>query len=169
MIERVLFSPVLDLPAEPPAALFDEMDALAVELRGAPDWGTDLVIIFRQLQKARMPELPSSEFAPLFAAWRDRFASKMQRELDQLRSDLDAYLRERAAAHPGPPLFRCPCGEEIDPADPLAFEAHRPARQGSAFAGRFTRQPFGLNPPPAVSAPPAAGERGDPSEPIRSA
>ena len=116
--------PIIDAPAEPRGDLFSEMNLVATELRESSNFcGADLEVAFRQLQKVRMPELPDSEFQPLFAAWLDAHEGKMRLELGEARSEIRAYLRERQA---GKPMFDCPCGRSVDPSDVNVMRFHQP-------------------------------------------
>jgi hypothetical protein len=59
--------PVIDVPAEPPTNLLDEMDAIADALRtDARHNEADDAIAFRQLQRSRRPDLSDEQFLDLF-------------------------------------------------------------------------------------------------------
>jgi hypothetical protein len=80
--------------------LLDEMDAIAGELRAnAKHNEADDAIAFRQLLRARRPDLDGDQYLDLFDLWRDRYRSGLvaagkdrDSRIAALRRRLDALL-----------------------------------------------------------------------------
>jgi hypothetical protein len=106
---RQFSHPVLELSPEAPTEnLFAEMDAIADELRSDPRHipGDDQ-IAFRQLQKARLPDLFQQQFLDLFALWRDHDRARQEinaaarsERFTKLCAERDALFAERASQPP---------------------------------------------------------------------
>ena len=69
--------PVLELPADTAASLFNEMDEIAAKLRPHPKFVEgDLQIAFYQLQRQRIGNLSKDEWLWLFGLWCDHDRGK---------------------------------------------------------------------------------------------
>ena len=120
--------------------LFEAMDVVAELLRTAdPNYSpADDELIFRRLQKERLPHLDREQFQTLYAEWQDRYAAKAaqdrKRGVANIMRISDEYARANVPADP----FVCPCGAVLnDPLDPAVMAIHLPhyaaakaARQG---------------------------------------
>src|SRR5262249_40056558 len=99
---------LLELPPEPTMSLFGEMDAVADELRGDPrHTPDDDQLAFRQLQRARLPDLSEQEWLDLFDVWRDHYRARLEAQavarsahMAKLWEERDALLTERASLPP---------------------------------------------------------------------
>jgi hypothetical protein len=108
--------------------LFTEMESAADALRASnPNLrvglADDLQILFREIQKARRPELSKEEWLELFNVWLARYAAKMQAERDATLAKMKDIIETAVRINPTSPPFRCVCGATTtDPSD-LAFMA----------------------------------------------
>jgi hypothetical protein len=97
---------IVDLPAEAPTHLLDEMDKLAGELREHPKHiDSDDEIAFRQLQRLRRPELSVQQFPDLFELWKLHYRMRQAAEtaarpakLAALWAERDALFEQRASS-----------------------------------------------------------------------
>ena len=109
--------------------LLDAMDVAADLLRHTNcDYAiADDQIVFRKLQKERLPNLSPEQFQTLFAEWQDRHAAKMAIRRQRAVANITAIAEEFAKTNPPTPPFRCGCGAEIkDPNDPELMKIHVP-------------------------------------------
>jgi hypothetical protein len=77
-------------------SLFDEMDQAAREICFGSAWLFDCQIEFRQLQKARYPEMSEREWLDLFRLWLEHHWAKMDRRVAALLAEGNALHCERA-------------------------------------------------------------------------
>jgi hypothetical protein len=95
----------------------DLRDALAEELQ----------LLFREIQKRRMPELSSVEWIELFKTWGLQYAAKCQLRQDEAIANIIATIDDYARANVPADPFVCPCGEVLDnPGDAAAIAVHQP-------------------------------------------
>jgi hypothetical protein len=110
--------------------LFAEMDA-AVDALRIP-YGPELVVgdlqfEFRQIQKARMPELAEAEWLDLFHIWLAGYVARVKRRREQAFAGILEFAEQSARERPPAPPFRCVCGAETrDPLDPAWMAIHQP-------------------------------------------
>lgn len=111
--------------------LFTEMDSAADALRASnPNLrvglADDLQILFREIQKARRPELSKDEWLDLFKVSLERYAAKMQAERDATLAKINDIIETAARINP-PTLFKCACGALLEnPGDPAVMAVHVP-------------------------------------------
>jgi hypothetical protein len=90
--------PVLELPDETAASVFNEMDEAAAQLRPHPMFvEDDLQIAFRQLQRMRVPNLSRDEWLWLFEMWRDHDRGQQIIDDDERAALWDTLCAEREA------------------------------------------------------------------------
>jgi hypothetical protein len=119
--------------------LLDAMDAAANLLRTAdPNYSpADDELIFRRLQKERLPSLDREQFQTLYAEWQDRYAAKAaqdrKRGVANITRIADECARETVPSDP----FVCPCGAVLnDPLDPAVMAVHQPHYAAAKAASR---------------------------------
>lgn len=118
-------------------SLFDAMDFTADMLRATDrDYClADDQLVFRRLQKERMPNLAPEQVRTLFGEWQDRYAGKCAQDRRKAAADLMAFAEACAKINPPAPPFRCVCGvETLDPMNPDFQRVHMPHFQ--AVGGR---------------------------------
>ena len=94
----------------------DMRNALCVEL-----W-----MDFRQLQRARVPEVTREQSAQLFEVWLLRHTARLQARIDANMKKLWDTI-DHASINPPSAPFRCVCGTTTDnPADPDFMRVHVP-------------------------------------------
>ena len=77
--------------------LLDAMDAAADLLRTAdPDSPADDELIFRRLQKERLPGLDREQFQTLYAEWQDQYAAKAAQDRNTASPTSEDRRRVRA-------------------------------------------------------------------------
>jgi len=109
--------------------LLDAMDAAADLLRTAdPNYSpADDELIFRRLQKERLPGLDREQFQTLYAEWQDRYAAKAAQDRKRGVANIIRIGDECAHANVPSDPFVCPCGEVLDdPTDPAVMAVHQP-------------------------------------------
>jgi hypothetical protein len=72
----------------------------------------DLQIEFRQIQKARAPELDTLEWLHLFGLWYDDYSAGIEARRRKAFDDISAFGACEAPKHPGSP-FICPTTEGL--------------------------------------------------------
>jgi len=110
-------------------ALFPAMDLAADMIRATNcDYSpADDQLIFRKLQKHRLPTLNPEQFQTLFAEWQDHYAAKCVQDRTRAVANIIAIGDEYAKTNPPAPPFRCVCGVETnDPTDPAFMVIHMP-------------------------------------------
>jgi len=116
-------------------SLFDAMDYTADMLRATNRdyYPADDQLVFRRLQKQRVPDLTREEFQTLFAEWQERYAARTKIELERAKANLMAIAEEHAKHAPPAPPFKCVCGAETkDPLDPGFMAVHQPHFQAAS-------------------------------------
>src|SRR5262249_24274865 len=84
-------------------------------------------LIFRKLQKQRLPTLNREQFQTLFAEWQDHYAGKCVQDRQRAVKKIMAIGDEYAKTNPPAPPFTCACGEQTrDPSDPVWMASHQP-------------------------------------------
>ena len=99
-------------------SLFDLVDLAADAARAAlPAYGAeDDQLVFRRLQKQRVPDLDREQFQTLFAEWRERYFAKAVIDHRATFARLVALTEACARLKPPAAPFRCVCGaESVDP------------------------------------------------------
>src|SRR5215469_8570751 len=95
-------------------SLLDAMDTAADLLRATRcDYcEADDQIVFRRLQKQRLPGLTAEQFQTLFAEWQERYDAKLGQDRIKAIDHLNRYMEEQARKNPPAPPFKCVCGAE---------------------------------------------------------
>ena len=131
-----------------PVSLFAEVTAAADALRrDNPDLrealAEELQLLFREVQKRRMPELSTVEPIELFRVWGLAYAGRCERQREGTIAHINATSEEYARANVPADPFVCPCGAVLnDPLDPAVMAIRQPhyaaakaARQGREQSG----------------------------------
>jgi len=109
-------------------SLFGAMDLAADMIRATVcDYSpADDQIIFRKLQKQRLPTLTPEQFQSLYDEWMDHYRAKCAQDRKRTVANIVAIGDEFAKTNP-PALFKCVCGVETkDPTDPEFMAIHMP-------------------------------------------
>ena len=116
-------------------SLFDWMDLAADAARATlPGYGAeDDQLLFRRLQKQRLPGLDREQFRTLYAEWRECYTAKAILDHRATFAKLVAQTEEVAKLKPPATPFRCVCGAESR--DPFAPEFERIHQPHCAAAG----------------------------------
>jgi len=112
----------------------------------------ELQLVFREIQKRRMPQLSTVEWIELFAAWGREYAARCGRRRDEaiatIIATIDEYTRANGPGNPWVSLcgefarlpddpFVCPCGETLtNPGDPAVMAVHQPHYMAAKAARR---------------------------------
>jgi hypothetical protein len=117
-------------------SLFAAMDLAADMMRATQPCeycDADDQVIFRKLQKPRLPDLTPEQFQTLYAEWQEHYHGKCIQDRIKARDRLIAYAEEQAKKNPPSPPFRCACGAVLDnPGDPKVMAVHAPHVQAAA-------------------------------------
>src|SRR5215469_10210967 len=94
--------------------LFDAMDLAADLIRATVcDYSpADDQLIFRKLQKQRLPTLTPEQFQTLYDEWMDHYRGKCVQDRKRAVANIMAIGDEYARTNPPAPPFRCVCGVE---------------------------------------------------------
>jgi hypothetical protein len=85
-----------------------------------------LQIEFRQIQKARIPELSTVEWLELFETWHVQYLALIEVRRARAFKRITAFIEQSARANPPAKPFKCVCGAETkDPFDPEYERIHR--------------------------------------------
>jgi hypothetical protein len=110
-------------------SIFDEMTAAADAMRATVDRLNryDLQIEFRQIVRARRPDLSREEWLAMFELWIEGYVAKCERRREESIAWFVRTIDEYANANVPEDPWVCPCGEVLDnPCDPDVMAVHQP-------------------------------------------
>jgi hypothetical protein len=111
---------------------FKSVLALPVDLMRHVDCGyspgADDEIVFRKLQKEKLPGLTDEQFQTLFAEWCEHYQAKCALDWQDAIASVARFAKQEARQNPpASRMFVCRCGAETtSPLDPVFWAVHKP-------------------------------------------